>query len=188
MQKYVSYFGDFIPGYLSEQTEAPEALWDDRLSALYYEYALKADNDFISRWFEFNLNINNILIAFNARKYHFDASEYIVGNNKVSQALRTSSSRDWGLSGELEYFENIIRIAEESNLIDREKRLDLFKWQWLDEQTFFNYFTIERLFSFLIKVDMIERWHSLNKDQGEVMLRDLISQLKSEVKHNEVFE
>ncbi|MDO5572127.1 MAG: DUF2764 family protein [Bacteroidales bacterium] len=185
---FVPYFNKFISQYLANQAPTSEILWKDVLSALYYQYALKADNCFIARWFEYCLNINNILIAHSARKYHFDASDFIVGSNKIAQALRTSSSRDWGLSGEIDYLETVQRIADEENLVEREKKIDLLKWQWLDEQTFFHYFTIEPIFAYLLRIEMVERWLSLNKETGEKKLRDMIGRLKSEVKQPEDFQ
>ena len=81
-------------------------LHEDHLAALYYEYAMKCGNKFVSSWFEFNLTINNILIAFSARKYKWDIAQNVVGNTEVCEALRTSGARDFGLSGEVVVWNN----------------------------------------------------------------------------------
>jgi hypothetical protein len=65
--------------------------------------------------------------------------------------------------------------------VDREKKIDLLKWNWMEDNTFFNYFTIEKIFVFLMKLEMIERWISLDKEKGNEMFRQLIGQLKDEV-------
>ena len=65
--------------------------------------------------------------------------------------------------------------------MDREKKIDLLKWNWMEDNTFFNYFTIEKIFVFLMKLEMIERWISLDKEKGNEMFRQLIGQLKDEV-------
>ena len=36
---------------------------EDTLAACYYAYAMNCGNQFVSSWFEFNLNVNNILAA-----------------------------------------------------------------------------------------------------------------------------
>ena len=64
--------------------------------------------------------------------------------------------------------------------MDRERKLDLLKWNWIDENTFFNYFSIERVFAYLLQLEMIERWVSLDKVAGEKMFRSLIGGMKKE--------
>ena len=51
----------------------------------------------------------------------------------------------------------------------------------MEDNTFFNYFTIEKIFVFFMKLEMIERWVSLDKEKGNEMFRKLIDQLKDEV-------
>ena len=51
----------------------------------------------------------------------------------------------------------------------------------MEDNTFFSYFTVEKIFVFLMKLEMIERWVSLDKDKGNEMFRQLIDQLKDEV-------
>ncbi|MEG1615363.1 MAG: DUF2764 family protein [Bacteroidales bacterium] len=184
----ITYLNTFLASFLAEQSLSEGVLWEDQLATLYYEYALKCSNNFVSRWFEFNLNVNNMLVASTARKFHFDAQNFIVGENEVARAIRSSSARDWGLTGTIDYLESVQRIAEEADVQERERKIDLLKWNWLEEQTFFHYFTVERLFAYLLKVEIIERWTSLNKEAGEKQLREMVTRLKSEVKMPEDFE
>lgn len=185
-KEYPSYLYSFLSEYfqLSEQeAQLPENL----LANYYYEYAMKSKNDFISSWFEFNLNLNNILAALTARKYKMEISGSIVGNTEASESIRSSNARDFGLSGALPYFDELIRITEIHDLTEREKKIDMLKWQWMDEESFFNYFSIEKLFSFLVKLEMIERWLSLDKETGNKLFRKLIDTLKGEVQIPEEF-
>ena len=128
-----------------------------------------------------NLNVNNILAALTARKYKMEISKVPVGNNLIADALRTSNARDFGLADELEYFDQLVRINDTVDLVEREKKIDMLKWFWLEENTFFNYFSIEKIFVFLMKLEMIERWVSLDKEKGNELFRKLIDQLKNEV-------
>ena len=117
-----------------------------------------------------------------ARKYKLEVAKVPVGDNSVSEALRSSNARDFGLADDLEYFEQLVRINDTVDLVDREKKIDLLKWNWMEDQTFFNYFTIEKIFVFLMKLEMIERWVALDKEKGNELFRKLIDQLKDEVK------
>ena len=179
-KKFPTYFYEFTELYLNTPDEERVG-FEDKLYGFYYDYAIKCGNKFVSTWFELNLNVNNILAALTARKYKMEISKVPVGNNLIADALRTSNARDFGLADELEYFDQIVRINDTVDLVEREKKIDMLKWFWLEENTFFNYFSIEKIFVFLMKLEMIERWVSLDKEKGNELFRKLIDQLKNEV-------
>ncbi|WP_072531687.1 DUF2764 domain-containing protein [Bacteroides ilei] len=185
-KKYPSYMADFITRYIQLPAEEIYRA-EDMLSSLYYAYAMACSNPFISSWFEFNLNVNNILAALVARKYKMDVVECIVGNTTVCDQLRSSNARDFGLTEMVGYFEPVQRIAEIEDLVEREKKIDQLKWKWLEDESFFHYFTIERLFVFLLELEMIGRWVSLDKEKGNELFRRMIQNLKNEVQIPEEF-
>ena len=174
------YFIEFFKLYLDslKKEEKQTISWEDRLAALYYDYAMKCSNGFIRSWFELNLNINNMLTAITCRKYGFDKADYIVGHNEVAEAIRTSNARDFGLGDTVDYLPDLQRIAEEPDLMAREKKVDLLKWKWLDDNTFFKTFDIESVFAYLLKLEMIERWVTLDKVTGEKTFREIVGAMK----------
>ncbi|KAA6337659.1 hypothetical protein EZS27_014280 [termite gut metagenome] len=178
-KQFPPYLSTFVSEYFnaSESGEG-DVFREDRLATLYYEYGMHSKNDFISSWFELNLNINNILVALTARKHKLGIAPLIVGNTEVSKALRTSGARDFGLSGDVDYFDHVLKINETQELLEREKKTDTMKWDWIEEVNFFNYFTIERLYAFLLQLEMIERWISLDKEKGSQLFRNIIDSLK----------
>lgn len=185
-KKYPSYLVNFVSQYLQlSQDELYRA--DDLLAALYYSYGMSSNNAFIASWFEFNLNLNNILAALAARKYKLEVSSVIVGATSICEQLRTSNARDFGLNETLEYFEALQRIADIEELVEREKKVDMLKWKWLEDESFFHYFTIERIFVFLMQLEMIERWISLDKEKGNELFRKMIQDMKNEVQIPEEF-
>lgn len=179
-----SYIIKFIQAYLTQQETgvSSDVLVEDWLAGLYYEYAMQCKNDFVSSWFEFNLNTNNVLVALAARKYKLPIASFIVGDTEICQALKSSNARDFGLTTELDYFDQLLKISETDDLVDREKRLDQLRWKWMEDKTFFDYFSIERLYVFLLQLEIIERWISLDKEKGNQMFREIIDSLKGEVK------
>lgn len=185
-KKYPSYLYEFIETYL---TLAADELYraEDMLAASYYAYAMTCGNKFVSSWFEFNLNVNNILAALAARKYKMDVAQVVVGKTEVSRMIRTSNARDFGLTEMLDYFEPVLRISETEELVEREKKTDLLKWHWMEDAVFFNYFTVERIFVFLLKLEMIGRWISMDKEKGSELFRQIIGKLKDEVQIPEEF-
>lgn len=179
-RKLPPYFYRFIESYPTLH-ETSEQLPEDVLAGLYYDYAAQSANAFARRWFAFNRNVNNILIALTARRHNFNAAPYLIGQDEVTQALAASGARDFGLGGELDYVEEVSRIFEMPEATERERKLDLLKWAWLDEETFFNYFSVERLLVFLLKTEIIERWMPIDKERGAQVFRNLVSRLTSEV-------
>lgn len=177
---FPSYLSTFIFEYFNATAE-DDFLYEDRLAALYYEYAMKCKNKFVSSWFAFNLTMNNILVALTARKFKMDIAPLIVGDTEVCEALRTSAARDFGLTGEVDFLDQLVKISETEELVEREKKIDQLRWNWMEEATFFNYFTVERLFVFLLQLEMIERWISLDKEKGNQLFRSIIATLKDEV-------
>lgn len=177
---FPSYLSAFISEYFS-MSAGDDVLYEDCLTALYYAYAMKCKNRFVSSWFAFNLTVNNILAALTARKFKMEVAPLIVGDTEVCEILRTSNARDFGLGSEVEYWEQLVKISETSELLDRERKIDQLRWDWMEEATFFDYFTVERLFVFLQQLEMIERWISLDKERGSQMFRSMIAALKDEV-------
>ena len=120
---FPSYLSTFISEYFSLPAE-DGFLYEDRLAALYYAYAMESRNQFVSSWFGFNLTLNNILVALTARKFKLDIAPLIVGDTEVCEALRTSNARDFGLGTEVDYLEQLVKISETEELVDREKKQD----------------------------------------------------------------
>ena len=181
-RRYPRYMYDFVAQVEDEENVAEGIFPEDRLAQLYYAHAMSQGNVFVERWFAFNLDLNNFLTAITARRYNLDVKPLIVGDNEVAKALRTSNSRDFGLTGVMDGFEEVMRISEIDNLVERERKLDVLKWEWMEENSFFDYFTVEKLFAFLVKIQIIERWITLDAEAGGEMLRGMIRQLKDEVK------
>ena len=173
-----SYIYRFFDYYIANESNE-NIIWNDVLSAYYYDYATSSANKFVSQWFAFNRNVNNILVAFTARKYKMNIADVVIGDDEVATLLRTSAARDFELSGALDYFEAVQRLSENGKLQEREHQLDELRWRWLDDNSVFNYFTVERLFVFLQKLIIVERWDTLDADEGMKRYNEMIAELKS---------
>lgn len=181
--EFPSYLTVFITNYYSDTSiDGNAGLLENDLAALYYAYGMGSKNKFVFSWFEFNLTLNNVFVALAARKYKVDVARNIVGETEVTEALRTSGARDFGLTGEVNYFDKLVKISEIDELLEREKKIDQLKWNWIEDETFFHYFSVEQIFAYLLKIEMIERWLSLDKETGMEMFRELIDVLKDEVR------
>lgn len=178
--RFLSYMKTFLEEYFDEENNT-DLLLEDKLSSLYFQHCMKSSNKFIGKWFEFNLDINNLNIAILSRKHKLELSNYVLGENEVVESIKTSTARDFGVSTMFDYFDEVVKISEMQSLVDRERKLDELKWNWIEEATFFDHFTVEQIFVFLIKIDIIERWSALDKDKGNKKFRNIIDSLKNEV-------
>jgi hypothetical protein len=177
------YIPKFIRAYyarLEEDQSVDFHLLEDQLSAFYDEEAMKCGNVFLSSWFEMNLNMGNLLASFSCRKYDLNKEQFIIGSNEVAEQLRQSSSREFHFGDLNEYMSELIQIVEEREPMYREKRLDSLRWKWLEEQTFFKVFDIESIITYMLRLEMIERWVALDKVRGEKTFRKLVSDMKQE--------
>jgi len=180
--RLLPYFQAFYQTLGSEKAGVEGVSSEDQLSGLYYEYAMKNSNKFLSSWFEFNLNINNILTATTCRKHGFDQRQLVIGSNEIAVALKSSNARDFGLVGIFDQLDVVLRIAEETDLLEREKKIDALKWAWLEENTFFSYFSIEKVLAYVLKIEMLERWKPLSVENGTKIFRELLLGMKEGVK------
>jgi hypothetical protein len=180
-----AYFEIFTRLYLTsvEKEEVVTIPWEDRVLSMFYEYAMQRANAFLSSWFEFNLNINNIYTALTCRKYKLDRANYIVGNTETSNKLRTSTARDFELGESVPYVTSVSRIAEDPDILQRELRTDQLKWEWLDERTFPLVFEFDNVITYWLKIEMLERWSGLNKAEGETVFRQIVEPLKKSGAH-----
>jgi hypothetical protein len=127
----------------------------------------KSNNRFVSNWFAFDLNLKNIVAGFNIRKHGLKGEKYLIGDNEIVQAVKKSSLRDFGLGNDFEYMEKLISIQENSNLLEREIAMDMLRWEFIDDQNTFNYFTVEVLLGYIIKLQIVERWMKLEPETGK---------------------
>lgn len=179
LQPYVLQFYRTIA---DEKAAAELTSKEDFLATLYYEFGMNCKNKFVAEWFEFCLNTNNLLTAAACRKHGFDIKQAIVGNNEVAQTIRNSNARDFGLAGMFDQQDIVLAIADEKNLLDREKKIDALKWAWLEEHTFFSYFGVERVLAYWLQCTLLHRWDNLTMEQGKEIFRNLLSNLKKDVK------
>lgn len=177
-----------VKQYVSRFEKDPESgekieLNEEQRAALYYEYGMKSRNEFLRNWFEFNLNINNILTAIICRDNDWDIRKAVVGDNLVARTIRENSTvRDFNLKAELDYYPALQQIVETDNLMEREQKIDALKWQWLEDNTFFKYFSVEKIISFYIRCTLLHRWNILTVEEGERVFREIIDKLKKDVK------
>ena len=72
------------------------------------------------------------MVALTARKLKLDIAPLIVGDTEVCEALRTSNVLFFGLGTYVYYLEHLVYFFETEELVDREKKLDQLRWDWME--------------------------------------------------------
>ena len=180
------YLREFITDFKEERLKydvAPENV----LSWMYYAYMMHSENKLVREYAEFSMNMKNLIAAFNSRKYGRDVSREVIGENEFALALRTSNSKDFGLSMDYPYVEKVISLMENDNLVERERGLDLLIWDFLDEAVVFEYFSIEKVISFMLKLMIVERWSRMSSESGRKVFMELVEKFRKSFEFDEQF-
>ncbi|MDP2172960.1 MAG: DUF2764 family protein [Candidatus Cloacimonadaceae bacterium] len=182
-------YGEFhnLPDFVHEITleiftdeELPPLLVaEHQLLTAFYANATKHKNTFIRKWFEFNAELQNIIIAINGRKFDVPFAHYLIGDGDVVNKLSKSHAADFGFSKEYALFETVLRIYEQNNLLFRERGFDILRFKWIDNQNFFEYFNIDRVLGYYTKLLILHRWLSMDADTGKDVFFDILNELEN---------
>jgi hypothetical protein len=185
--RILGYLRKFIELFKAGERDDPAKTWENLLEEFYFDYVLDIPNDFIREWFTLQRNINNVTTALNCRKHEISVENQLIGNNEVVQGILRSNARDFGLSQDFPEIEQILAVWEQENMLEREKALDTIRWNWINEHTFFHYFTVERVTGYVMQLEMVERWMGLDPKKGERMFRELLKEMESSFELPEEF-
>jgi hypothetical protein len=171
------YMNLFIDSFKNDRQDDAETSWEIVLEKYFYQYLSKLDNEFLNDWFVFQLNTKNVLSAQVCRQFDLRIENQLIGDSEINSNLQRSNARDFGIGQDFPEIEKILSAWESDTLLNREKAIDMINWQWIDEHTFFHYFSIERILGFLLQFEMVERWMGLDRSEGEKMFNLLLDQL-----------
>ena len=161
-----------------------EVALDDRFERAVFEaYYLgleKSKCSFLKAWGEFDRNLRNIAAAVAAREANRSISDVVVGRGEVVEQLSRSSAADFGLRGELQYIDSVIAaVSDERNIVEKERKIDAIRWAEAEDIVVFDFFNINFILSYLVKVNIVARWNMLSPEVGRRMLERLMQELDS---------
>jgi len=187
----VKGFPAFMPDFVREyDAHAGNKEWFARDAALlaYYDYARRCPNRMMSDWYELNFNILNVLTALIARRQNWPLADYVQGSGPVVDAiLKQANLPDFGLGTELDYVKELVRTAETTDPVEKERQIDALRWNWLEDKTFFEPFDITALFAYVVRTEILERWAMLDPEQGRERFTEIIENLRGEARVPEEF-
>jgi hypothetical protein len=182
-----SYLREFITDFKEERLRY-EVSPANVLSWMYYDYMMKSENPLIKEYAEFAMNLKNLVTALNARKYGMNIAKEVIGNNEFAVALRTSNAKDFGLTLDYPYVEKVIALMESDDLVERERGLDLIIWNFLDEAVTFEYFSLKRVISYMLRLMIVERWSKMSSESGRKVFMEMVEKFRQSFQFEEQFK
>ena len=178
------YFAEFISAYHADTPIYNDMSWRDQLTTLHYLHASESDNEFVKAYFEFNINVQNVLSALGARQHGIDLNKVVIGDDEITENIKNNTSKDFGISAMFPYLEETLRIEESKSAMEKEQKIDALRWQWVEDHTVFHYFSKERIFGYLLQLEMVERWLKMEKETGKAVFGEYVKNLVDSVKIN----
>lgn len=152
--------------------------FENSLYAAYYEECSHSKSRFIRAWSEFDRTLRNVSAAVVARATSRPIESVVVGGGDVVEQLQRSSAADFGLRGELPYIDAVIAaVNDEQNLVEKEHKLDMVRWEQAGELAGFDYFNINAILSYLAKINIVARWSLLDPKRGREMFERIMAEL-----------
>lgn len=152
--------------------------FEKTLFGAYYALCERDGSRFLREWSAFDRNLRNVAAAVTARTAGRPLEEATVGGGDVVEQLQRSSASDFGLRGELPYIDAVIAaVNDEANLVEKEHKIDVIRWNEALELSTFDYFDIDALLAYLVRIDIVARWTLLDAARGREMFSRLMAEL-----------
>lgn len=156
----------------------PNQRFEKALFKAYYEMCQKKGCRFLKAWAEFDRTLRNVTAAVTARQVNRAIEEVTVGEDDLTEQMRRSSAADFGLRGELPYIDAVITaVNDEQNLLEKEHKIDVIRWNEASELSTFDYFDVNAVMAYLTKINIVARWTRLDAVKGREMFSRLMSEL-----------
>ena len=135
---------------------------DSKLDSDFYKKALNHSNDFISKYFRFDLHSRNMKVNYLGKRLIQSVDKYIV---EVDDS-------------DFEDEKRVQAVFEIQDLMQREQQMDKLRWEKTSEIVRMEYFSLNVILVFLFKAKMIQRWAKLDKEKGNEMFTSLVAEVR----------
>lgn len=138
----------------------------EKLNAGFYRACLGSGSRFLREYFLFDLFLRNTKVEY------LNAS---LGRSEGKDVLLLEELEDY----EFEQKEEIVEILSGSDIIGREKGLDMAIWEHVEEVTTMDVFDMDAILGFIARLKIIDRWDKLEPETGAELFRRLIKEIRA---------
>lgn len=137
--------------------------------------------EYLRQWAEYDRTVRNIVAAFKARQLGLTAEQkegmIVEPNAERRDALINGQAQDFGMKDVFPYAEELLQVLETEDFVERERRMDALRVQMADDLAEHDYFGIGRVMDYLIRLNILHRWASLDAERGRGNFREMVSAL-----------
>lgn len=138
----------------------------EKLNAGFYRACIGSGSRFLREYFLFDLFLRNTKVEY------LNAS---LGRPEGKDALLLEELEDY----EFEQKEEIVEILSGTDIIGREKGLDMAIWEHVEEVTTMDVFDMDAILGFIARLKIIDRWDKLDPETGAELFRRLIKEIRA---------
>jgi hypothetical protein len=178
---FLPFIAEYFFNKSREKRTSPELMEIDELVWLLYQYLDDINDTFLVDYYLFELDLQNITTALSLRKNSLPYLQKIIPFGENYQSILKSNSPDLGLSGKIDYLDNLIDLYKGDDLVQIEKEIENIRWKWLDEKVETDFFSKNFIYSYAVKLESVTRWFELDEENGRQMLDKLINEIKKNV-------
>ncbi|MBQ0077861.1 MAG: DUF2764 family protein [Bacteroidales bacterium] len=142
----------------------------DNLTPDFYAKALASRNRFIREYFAWDLGVRNCKVEYLNKALGRPEGQDVM--------VLEGASQDEEFEGRAE----AMAALGAGDLIKRERALDDLMWDKIDELTLMDVFTLDVILAFAAKMQIINRWLSLDEQTGREMFRRLVEEIRNNKK------
>ena len=138
----------------------------EKLNAGFYRACLGSGSRFLREYFLFDLFLRNTKVEY------LNAS---LGRPEGKDVLLLEELEDY----EFEQKEEIVEILSGTDIIGRDKGLDMAIWEHVEEVTTMDVFDMDAILVFIARLKIIDRWDKLDPETGAELFRRLIKEIRA---------
>jgi hypothetical protein len=113
-------------------------------------------------WLRFENSLRNETAKFRAKKLNRDPKDYCRGDYLPDPYLAAL----------------VAEAAEEDDPLQVERRIDLARWEKLEEIELLHYFDLHFLIVYFLKLQLLNKWQAIREEKGREVLDELINPSK----------
>jgi hypothetical protein len=147
------------------------------LLGLFYKEVFATGDEFLKKYYYFELNLRNITIALNSRLYGYYPQDEIVGTSPINLQLIKSTASDFNLGTEFPFVDDLSEAISSKDPGYLAHYYDRILWNYIDEIISFSYFNTHKLLGYTAQLLLIKRWMSLDKEEGRKRLDELTNKV-----------
>lgn len=138
----------------------------EQLNAELYLSSLEHSSRFIRAFFGFDLKLRNAKVAYLNKALDREMDKDIL-------VLPGREEEEFDQKAEVD------AVLQGKDIIKREKGLDDIIWNFIDEQTMMEVFSLDLILGYIAKLKILDRWAKLDPETGAEFFRKLVTELRA---------